>query len=71
VNGRGQVITSREALIRAVLALLTAERELSGEGADVVKVMHRERDLSFAAAVHAHAIDDLPAGEKPKGWVTR
>lgn len=71
MNGLADVITCREALTRAVLDMLAAERRLSEDNASVVALRDAETAISLAARDLTNAIDDLPEQQHPRGWEVR
>jgi hypothetical protein len=58
----------REVLVRAVLAMLLAERQLAAESATAADLAKREDAVSIAARDLTNAIDDSPPSARPKGW---
>lgn len=58
---------AREAVIRAVLRVLTAERAEPHERSDD-DAWERDDRLALAARELVAATDQLPAGERPAGW---
>jgi hypothetical protein len=71
VNALADVIQYREALTRAVLDMLAAERRLSEDNASVLALRDAETAISLAARDLTNAVDDLPEKHHPRGWEVR
>jgi hypothetical protein len=61
-------VWAREALFRAALDSLRAERRLSDEGSDVLTTTQADGRLAIAARDFARAMESLPVVMHPKGW---
>ena len=61
------LLNAREAVIRAALAVVTAEREIGLDG-DTRAVTKADVSLYLAAQQVVSAVTDIPELERPKGW---
>jgi hypothetical protein len=63
------LLNAREAVIRAALAVVSAEREIGING-DTRAVTKADVDLYLAAQQVVSAVSDIPEWERPKGWAS-
>ena len=62
-----RLLDAREAVIRAALAVVSAERAL-GAGGDARAVTKADVTLYLAARNMTAAINDIPEWERPREW---
>ena len=60
---------AREQVIRAALRTLMAERGLADDDRAAGRVADTSAALALAARGLVTAVDLLPVGQRPKGWV--
>lgn len=67
---RQRVLTARERLLRASIAVLGAERMLHVDAPAMGRLKAAEDEMSLAARDLTNAVDDSPPRDWPKDWAT-
>jgi hypothetical protein len=65
---RPDLNASIEVLVRAVLVMLLAERQVAAGSATVADLAKRQNAVALAARDLTNDIDDSPPSARPKGW---